>query len=345
MAQIKNHEVDRYLKQPNPSHRLCLVYGPDAGLVSERAKSLAKSSGADLDDPFSTIILDADEAASDPQRVADEAHTISMFGGNRLVHIKGSTQKNLIKAIQPVLDQPPSDALIIIEAGDLKKSSPLRSRIEKAASAVALPCYQDQIQALRQIIDQELEASGLSMDVEARQALVGLLGENRMASRGEVQKLCLFVGDSGTITLDDVNQIVGDASILALDAVVDAASLGDIATMEHTYKRLIARGTAVFQVVSAMQRHFQMLHLARSQMDSSGQGAGSLIGSMRPPINFQRKDKVTRALSIWKLTPIERVLRRLETLSLDTRKNSSLAVALTSTALLAIAIEARRSLR
>ncbi|MEP1207089.1 MAG: DNA polymerase III subunit delta [Rhizobiaceae bacterium] len=345
MAQVKNHEVDRYLKQPNPAHRLCLVYGPDAGLVSERAKVLAQSSGADLDDPFSTIVLDADDAASDPQRIADEAHTISMFGGNRLVHIKGSTQKNLVKALQPVLDQPPTDALIIIEAGDLKKSSPLRSRIEKAASAIALPCYQDQIQGLQQVIDQEVQAAGLTIDTDARQALIGLLGENRLASRGEVQKLCLYVGEAATITVDDVNQIVGDASVLALDAVVDAASIGDIATMEHTYKRLIARGTAVFQVVNAMQRHFQMLHLARSQMQSGSQHAASAVATMRPPINFQRKDKVTRALSIWRPAPLERVLRRLETVSLETRKNSSLAVALTSTALLAIAIEARQSQR
>lgn len=306
---------------------------------------MAKSSGADLDDPFSTIVLDADEAAADPHRIADEAHTVSMFGGNRLVHIKGSTQKNLVKAIQPIIDQPPTDAVVIIEAGDLKKSSPLRSRIEKASAAVALPCYQDQIQALRQVIDQELEASGLSIDPEARQALLGLLGENRIASRGEVQKLCLYVGGAGTITLDDVQMIVGDASVLALDAVVDAASMGDIATMEHTYKRLIARGTAVFQVVSAMQRHFQMLHLARSQMEAGGQGAASLVGTMRPPVNFQRKDKVIRALALWRLRALDRVLKRLETVSLETRKNSPLAVALTSTALLAIAIEARQAQR
>ncbi len=342
MAQVKNHEVDRYLRQPDPSHRVCLVYGPDAGLVSERANSLAKSSGADLDDPFSTIGLDADEAASDLQRVSDEAHTVSMFGGNRLVHIKGSTQKQLINAIQPVLDQPPVDALVIIEAGDLKKSSPLRPRIEKASSAVALPCYQDQKQALQQVIDQEMQAFGLSIDANARQMLTALLGENRLASRGEVQKLCLYVGEGGTVTPDDVNQIVGDASVLAIDAVVDAASIGDIATMEHTFKRLIARGTAVFQVVNAMQRHFQMLHMARSQMESGGQRAASLVATLRPPVNFQRKDKVTRALSIWRHKSLERVLKRLETVSLETRKNSSLAVALTSTALLAIAIEARQ---
>jgi DNA polymerase-3 subunit delta len=322
-----------------------LIYGPDAGLVSERAKLLANASKADLTDPFSTISLDADTAASDPQRIADEAHTVSMFGGMRLVWIKGATQKNLAKALQPVLDQPPTESLVIVEAGDLKRSSPLRTRIEKASCAMALPCYQDQARALQTVIDEELENANLSIDPPARQLLVSLLGDNRMASRGEVQKLCLYVGDRGTITFDDVARIVGDTSLLALDAVVDAASTGDIATMEHTYKRLIARGTAVSQVISAAQRHFQMLHLARCQMDARSVSASSLVGSLRPPINFQRRDSVTRALSIWSQSALERLLTRLETVSLEARKNSALSVSLASTALLAIAIEARQSKR
>jgi DNA polymerase-3 subunit delta len=343
LAHVKAHEVDHYLKQPNPAHRVCLIYGPDAGLVSERARMLATTSGADLNDPFSSVSLDADAAAADPQRIADEAHTVSMFGGNRLVWIKGQTQKNLANALQPVLDQPPLDCFIIIEAGDLKKSSPLRTRIEKAPSAIALPCYQDQVRALQTVIDQELEKSNLTIEPPARQMLVSLLGDNRMASRGEVQKLCLYVGDDGSVTVDHVARIVGDTSLLALDAVVDAASTGDIATMEHTYFRLIARGTAVFQVVGAAQRHFQMLHLARCQMDIKNIAAASLVKGLRPPINFQRKDIVAKALSIWRLPAIERALSRLETVSLETRKNSALAVSLTSTALLAIAIEARQS--
>ena len=82
MAQVKAHEVDRYLSKPDQKHRIFLIYGPDTGLVSERATLLAKASGADLADPFATIKMDADDAAADPARIADEAHTVSMFGGN-----------------------------------------------------------------------------------------------------------------------------------------------------------------------------------------------------------------------------------------------------------------------
>ena len=342
MAQVKAHEVDRYLQKPDPKHRVVLVYGPDRGLVSERAKSVAKSSGADLNDPFSSIVIDAEDAASEPTRIADEAHTVSMFGGSRLVWIKGSTQKNLIGALQPVLDLPPTDALVIVEGGDLKKTSPLRTRIEKSASAVALPCYQDQARAVDALIDEEVRSHGLTIHSDAKALLKTLLGDDRMASRGEVSKLCLYVGDKGSVEVDDIFAIVGDASALAVDTVVDAASTGDIATMEHTFKRLIARGTAVFQVINAIQRHFQMLHQTRIQMDAKGQPASSIIGGLRPPINFQRKDKVSRAAAIWKKPALERVLERLENVSLETRTNAALSVPLASTALLAIAIEAKR---
>lgn len=343
MAQVKAHEVEKYLKKPDRAHRVFLVYGPDAGLVSERAAQLAKISGADLSDPFSNIRLDADDVAADVSRLADEAHTPSMFGGDRLVWLKGSTQKNLIKAVEPVLDLPPQDAMVIIEAGNLKKTAALRTRIEKSRAAIALPCFGDQAQALDQIIEEELKLSKLSMAAEARSILKTLLGGDRLASRGEVQKLCLYCAGNETIGLDDISAIVGDASALAIDTVVDAASTGDIATMEHTYKRLLAQGTSVVQLVGAAQRHFQTLHIAKCGMESNRDSIENALRRFRPPVNFQRKNLVSRALTIWRLPALTRVLDRLEKVSLQSRANADMAPALVATAFLAIAIEASRA--
>lgn len=345
MAQVKAHEVDRYLAKPDKKHRIILIYGPDRGLVSERANLFAKSSNIDLSDPFATVQIDADDAAADPARLADEAHTVSMFGGNRLIWVKGSTQKNLARAIQPLLDLPPSDAIVIIEGGDLKKTAPIRSRIEKSPAGIALPCFADQAKALDAIIDDEIRLAGLSISPEARSVLKSLLGGDRLASRGEVQKLCLYSSGTESISLDDIAAIVGDASALAVNSVVDAASIGDIATMEHTFKRLLARGTSVVQIIGATQRHFQMLHQTRCQMDANNEQAQSAVNRLRPPINFQRKSTVTRALMIWQNRALTRVLNRLDTATLNSRANAALAPSLASTALLAIAIEAKRNNR
>ena len=345
MAQLKAHQVERYVAKPDSAHRVILVYGPDRGLVSEHARSIAKASKADLDDPFSTIRIDADDAASDPSRLADEAHTVSMFGGERLIWVNGSTQKQLIKAIDPLLATPPQDAIVLIEAGDLKKTAPVRTRIEKSPHAMALPCFADKAEALDKVISSELASHGLSIDNDARRLLVSLLGGDRQASRNEVAKLCLYATGKGSIEVEDIEAIVGDASSLAVDTVIDAASVGDIKTMEHTFKRLIAQGTGEVTIILAFQRHFQMLHEARCRMESSGAQAQSAVDAMRPPVNFQRKRAVTQALSRWPPKALTRMLHRLDKVSLDVRAHNTLATSLASTALLAIALEARRYVR
>ena len=131
MAKLKAHEADRYLAAPK--HNLVLLFGPDTGLVSERASQLIAASDIDVEDPFSAVRLDADDVGMDPQRLADEAFTVPMFGGRRLVHIRGSTQRNLAKAVAPLADAE-FDAMIVIESGDLKPTSGLRKTVEAGRS-------------------------------------------------------------------------------------------------------------------------------------------------------------------------------------------------------------------
>lgn len=345
MAHLKAGEVDRYLAAKDQPHKVVLIYGPDIGLVSERAAGLAARTGSDIDDPFSTIRLDADDAASDPARIADEAHTVSMFSGDRLIWVRGSTQKNLAKAIEPVLRTPPQDAVVLIEAGDLKRSSPLRKMVEASPCGMALPCYQDQERAIDGVIDDEMRNNGLTIAKPARIFLKSLLGSDRLASRGEVQKLCLYVGE-GEITEEDVAAIVGDAASVDMDRLIDAASTGDIQAMETAFKRLASRGTAMFQIVAAAQRHFHMLHRTRANMETKKNvSVQSAVASLRPPVSFRRRDSITRALQLWHPAALLRSLERLDNVALESRMKTGLAVPLVSTALLAIAIEAKRAAR
>ncbi|EFL89694.1 DNA polymerase III subunit delta [Ahrensia sp. R2A130] len=345
MAQLKASEADRRIaamEKSGPDHALYLIYGPDHGLAFERASRIAKSSGADMEDAFATVRLDADDAASDPSRLADEAHTVSMFGGKRLIWVRGTTRKNLLKAVEPLLALPPEDAVVIIETGDLKKTAALRSRIEKSPHALAVPCYADGGAAVSQLVADMVQQAGKTIDRETARALVDLLGGDRLASRGEIDKLLLYTGEDREITMDHVSTIVGDAASLAIDSVVDAAATGDMAKMEKTTKRLLAQGTAPFLIINACLRHFQMLHMARARMASSRQDAGSIIGGLRPPINFQRKDAVVRALRLWSGPDLEKTSRRLDAVLLECRSNAALEQPLLMTMLLAITRQAQR---
>lgn len=342
MAEIKAGRVDAYLSKPDPRHSVFLIYGPDRGLVSERAHALARSCGAILDDPFATIRISADEAASDPERVASEAHTVSMFGGKRLIWISGSTQKQLIKALQPVLDLPPEDAVVIVEAGELKKTSPLRKQVEKSESAAALPCFQDGPEALRLMIDGELQAAGLQMGPEARDMLVANLGDDRLASRSEVQKLCLYAVGQEEITARDVMQLTGDSASLSADSIVDAAACGDAVSLERDMRRMFARGSGTFQLLNAAQRHFQTLHSLATRAAAQGQPARAMAKTARPPFYFQRLRKAEEALDLWPEGALRTAMKRINMATLDSRANAALGDEIVTALFFALTAQAQR---
>ncbi|MFL5213436.1 MAG: DNA polymerase III subunit delta, partial [Microvirga sp.] len=139
MTAVKAGEVEGTLKRLSPGVVAVLFYGPDAGLIAERAKATASRAVDDPSDPFQLIRLEGDAVAADPARLADEAGTIGLFGGKRAICVKPSS-RNLAPGVAPVLDMPLADTLIVIEAGDLGKSSPLRTLCERSPKALALPC-------------------------------------------------------------------------------------------------------------------------------------------------------------------------------------------------------------
>ena len=125
MVAIKAHEAERALQRLDPAWRVILLYGPDNGLVSERAALIARAAVDDPSDAFQLIRMDGDAVAGDPARLADEANTIGLFGSRRALRVSASA-RSLLTAVEPLLARPSDDALVVIEAGELQKSNPLR---------------------------------------------------------------------------------------------------------------------------------------------------------------------------------------------------------------------------
>ena len=339
MAQVKANEVDTYTKKPNPEHKIILVYGPDSGAVSERTDTLIKNCGLNLDDPMNIIHLDADEAASEPAKIADEANAISMFGGDRLVRIRGKTQKNLANALKGVMEEPPTNALVVVEAGDLKKTSPLRSRIEKLKCGIALPCYVDQKRDLHRIIDEETKEAGIQIDEEARNVLTSLIGNDRLVSRSEIKKLCIYAGNEN-ITVEHVLGIVGDSSVLGISSAVDDIAIGN--TDLSVIKNMLEYGITPIQIIVTALYYFQELHRGRSKIENQGSSSEQVMMGMRPFIHFSRKPKVLKALGVWNTKKITPILQKLEKTNLEIRTNPNISKELLATCLLSVALTANK---
>ena len=344
MAQIKANMVDSYILRPNSSHRTILIYGQDVGLVNERANKLAQFYLKDNSDPFALLRIDSADIASDPLRLADEANTIPLFGGSRVIVIHLSGNKSIQAALEPVLSSPPAEAFIIIKAGDLKKSSPVRKVIEKANSSVALPCYVDAREALNTIINEELGLANLAIDDDARNMLLDNLGADRMASRSEVQKLCLYAMGQDRIREEDIEAIVGDASAYQIDMVIDSAALGDIDGLDRHLEQSFGAGQNPSVIGTAALRHFQLLERCMHLMDS-GTPPRTALDRVGPMIHFKRKAKVQNQLQIWSSKKAARACELLATSIANSRKHYHMSQTVISETLLMIAATAKKGRR
>ncbi len=332
----KAAEIERLLARPDPALRVVLFFGPDAGLVVERGQRLAQAVAGD--DPLAVQRFESDELAATPGRLADEAYGGSLFAGNRAIRVRVGGLRQFLPSVEPLLAQPPADAWVILEAGDLKKTAPLRRACEQAKTAAAIGCYGDG--DVGRLIDEEMAAAELRIDADARQELAGLLGD-RIASRSEIRKLALYAAGTGTVTVADVRAVVGDGAAVAVDEIVDAAASGDMATVDLGLQRLAAAGTAAFTAASAAERHFQNLHRARSTIDG-GEPVAAVLGAFRPPLFFSRRSAVEAQLRLWPRAGLEWAMERLHRAVIDTRLRPANDQAVVGEALGAIAVQAAR---
>lgn len=346
MAQKKAHEVDGWLSRPDPDVRIVLVYGPDRGLVSERAKRFAAATGLPLDDPFSVVKLSASSLDADPGRLVDEARTVPMFAARRLIWVlDAGADKDFADAVKALLDTPAGDAVVLIEAGDLKKSSALRAAVEAGAGAMALPCYADDARGLDRLIDEELARAGLSISLDARQLLKSALGGDRLATRAELEKLTLYCAGGSRVEVEDVRLATGDVSAMTADSAVDAVLAGRIADFDSAFAHLMGSGVAPFLPLAAALRQFQTLMLLRQGMDRDRKSASAAVAAARPPVFFTRRTLVENALKNLSMEACARAAERISSAILETRRRPDLARAVARQALLATAIESNRAQR
>jgi DNA polymerase-3 subunit delta len=339
MVAIKAGDVAGALRKLDPRIAVFLLYGPDTGLINERARTIVEQSLDDPDDPFQLIRLDGDVLASDPARLVDEAGTIGLFGGKRAIWVRASS-RNLAPAVEAVLGSPIENTVIVIEGGDLAKSAPLRSLCERSPKALALPCYADSGRDLGEVVDEMLRNAGLTITRNARAALLASLGGDRLATRGELTKLVLYAHGQREISADDVDAILSDVSSLAMDAVIDASFAGDFAGLETGSRRLAAEGVSASAVLGVALRHALLLLSGRLEIEG-GRPVGAVVESWRS-LHFRRKTAVEKHLQQWTSPTLRQAIGRLQSAVLETRRMADLDDVVTSKVLLDLARTARR---
>ncbi len=327
-------QIDPFVKQPDPAARVILVYGPDDGLMRERAKMMGKTIVADLNDPFNAVTIDGKSLVEDKARLNDEAHAMSMMGGARLIRVENADDK-ITPVIKDYLTKPSAHNLVILQAGELGPRSTLRMLIEKAANAAPVPCYLDDERTIANIVRESLGEQGFRIAPDAASFLAAASLGDRARVRSEIEKLATYMGEVKTITLEDAQACSGATGLKSADDLVYACAGGQVEAALAAFDYIIGEGDGFMRPLRTLQNHFRKLHAARVKLDA-GDALDLIVKAQQPPIFFKVEPAFRAQVMRWTVPQLEKILLRLATLEADCKKTGIPADILCRQAILGI---------
>ncbi|MBI1237937.1 MAG: DNA polymerase III subunit delta [Alphaproteobacteria bacterium] len=323
-------DLQRLLSDPPPSLRAALFFGPAEGLVRERAETLARAIVEDLGDPFRVCSLGADQIASDPARLVDEAAALSMLGGRRLVRVRGAGDA-LLAPFESLLASETAEALVVVEAGDLGTRAKLVKLFEGDERAAAIACYEEASEAIEDFVASLLRAANLPHDAGFVHELCARLPGDRRLIRGELDKLALFAHGEVNPDRAALIALVTPAEEMDLDALTDAVADGNLASADRALTELFEGGSAPVQILRILSNY-----LTRIEAELTGLSAGP-----GRPLPFHRKAALARQANRWTRESLSEAQARLIALERAVKRTGAPDELLTSRTVLTIAALAR----
>jgi DNA polymerase-3 subunit delta len=176
-------------------------------------------------------------------------------GGRRS---RGDADEALVAYLEKV---PPSTDLVFLEPEPPPKGAVLRA-IEKLVASKQAVIVVEQPLDERGAVDflrglaQEF---GARVEGEAAMALVGAIGLDRRALRRELEKLALYAGEGGTITIAAVRELVPAADESRIFELVDAIGARNARGAVRAWRNLLRSGEDPHRMLAMVARQVRLL--------------------------------------------------------------------------------------
>ncbi len=335
-------KAEAFIKSPDPKVRAVLLFGPDAGLIRERAKTLVHHFADDAD-PFAITELSGDTLRKDGAMLADAANAMSLMGSAAVVNVRDISD-SVVTVVEEWLESGGGVHPAIFEAGELAPRSKIRVLFESRADAAAIGCYPDEGRDLVSVVRDHLAAAGVRLENDALPNLIARLGTDRLAVRQELDKLVLFAGGPGSdtvITSADIETAIGDAKSASLDDIAFAVGSGDQKSLGRAMDRAFSEGATAVGVIRAVQRHLDRLHQAKSHAVKDGNLQGA-IKKLRPPVFFKVAATFESQARSWAPQDLAKALNLLLETERDCKSGLDIERAICERTLLQLTQAARR---
>lgn len=307
MTTLRRGDLSRALAKPDPAVRLWLFAGPDIS-ASEEAARRALAALADPADPMAITDLSASALAADPALLADEAASVSMFGGARVIRVTGAGE-TVRAAVELLLNAPAAGNPVVMTAGDLAKSGNLRKLAESAGNVRILFSYPLEGRDAARWLTDAARGHGLTLAPGTGERLLATSNNDLGILASELQKFALYLDASPEqpqrLDTEHLQLLGADSAEDDMFALVAALTSGNAVAVERQLHLLT--GTSAIPALRAMARRLLQMAEARAAVDR-GTPPDAAVKALRPPVFWKEQAAFAAALAQWPAARIRQAL-------------------------------------
>jgi len=192
----------------------------------------------------------------------------SLFGGKQFVeiHIPSSKPgKKGSEAITNLIANLPEDALLVVVAGKLEKSTKQAKWVKELLKhATVIDCQKVYPSQFPSWLQNRLTAYDLGIDRDALEMFVALTEGNLIVAKQSIERL-LMMEVTGRVTMEDVSQCVADGAHFDLFQLTEAAIMRKPERVHRIFERLKSEGMRPEQILAVL--YWEIKNLMDASLD------------------------------------------------------------------------------
>ncbi|MBO9621914.1 MAG: DNA polymerase III subunit delta [Sphingomonas sp.] len=298
-------QIRAAVDKPNPDTRFYLFHGPDEAGAAELAERLARALGPDAE----RVDIDMKALREQPGRLADEAASMSLFGGVRHVRVS-AIEEGASEAVALLLEAERAGNPVVAIGPGLKASGKLVKAAIASPRALAFACYVPEGLDAAKLAQGIAREHGLRMASDVAQALASASGGDRAILTREIEKLALYLDAAPDrpreADADAFEAIGADHGEGELFHLIDAILDGRLDVVGAELGRLGGGGSAIPLLRQLVRK---LMTLAELRVDVDG-GANIAQTLEKHRVFFKEKPAIERALRRWNAAQIARAIER-----------------------------------
>jgi DNA polymerase-3 subunit delta len=248
-----------------------LIVGTDEGKIDAalaRLRSRAEREGG----PGGLESFGSGEAPPDPEAIIAALPSMSLMAERRYLIADGVERWTAKQAsvVATALGELPPDvtvALVARESPPKVKAPKALSEAVSEAGGEVLRYDAPKARELPGRLVAEAASRGFRLDPDAARLLVDRLGESTMRLVTEIERLSVWAGPDGAVSIDDLESMVADTSEEATWTVSDAIVVRDRARAVAAAERLNAQGAAIASIVYQAARRLRDAQMAATELE------------------------------------------------------------------------------